>query len=500
MQDLLPIYRQPEIESTHPGAITALFQYKTCGILSVKDDCEENPWRSLIWPLTRNNPALNHAIAAMTCLHLCNTRPELHNQGLSHVRQSIRRLREGIRSRTIRLDAALATTIALSLAKSWETPRTSTGVEYLQETKSLLRKAITSIDTSQLSQTRARRLSFLANTWIYMDVIVRLTSSDLNDSIDTELMKACSILKDNSEQSKIDPLMGCAAELFPLIGKAADLVRCVWQDCSRRHAPLIVGQAAEVMCAVEKWIPQLDFTNETGPACIVSDALQTAEAYRWATVLLLRQAIPALPGFLSHEELARKILVCLATVPISSGMIIVHTFPLLVAGCELAGREDRQWVCERWKLMSDRMITGIVDRCLEVTTESWRRKDEESGSQSIHSNSSVTISDPSEQTSSKNMVTVDDFFNEFVELSEEHGGWDAEASLLNGRSSSSEIDDHVVPVASPTNKLGPAWPTNAIRRRLNWLAVMHDWKWQSKASTAADALLISKLIYIVKSC
>jgi hypothetical protein len=53
------------------------------------------------------------------------------------------------------------------------------------------------------------------------------------------------------------------------------------------------------------------------------------------------------PGVPLHEQLAQKVLVYFATVPISSGMIIVQTFPLLVAGCEAAEKENRDWVTER---------------------------------------------------------------------------------------------------------------------------------------------------------
>lgn len=75
---LSPFYQQLSSEAGHLDLITSLFQSQTCSVLSVKNDWEENPWRSLIWPLTKNNPALRHAISAMTCLQSCKLRRELH--------------------------------------------------------------------------------------------------------------------------------------------------------------------------------------------------------------------------------------------------------------------------------------------------------------------------------------------------------------------------------------------------------------------------------------
>jgi hypothetical protein len=222
--DNFPLHCRPDSQASYEELITTLFQRRTCGILSVKYDCDDNPWRSLVWPLTRNNPALSYAISAMTCLHLCSSRPELHSKGLMHVQQSIGILREPLEFGTIQVDVALATKLALGLAKSWEASRTSTGFEHLKEAKILLEKRYQVLENTEISLKRTRRLSFLANTWMYMDVIARLTTFGPDDCIDTKLITACNLLQKRTRDTKLDPLMGCASDCS-VIGKAADLVR-----------------------------------------------------------------------------------------------------------------------------------------------------------------------------------------------------------------------------------------------------------------------------------
>jgi hypothetical protein len=469
MQTTAPLYQQPSFEAGQ-DLITRLFQSQTCVVLSVKDDWEDNPWQSLIWPLTKTNPALKHAIVAMTCLQCCGLKPELHARGLTHFNHSIASLRRSLDEGTIRVDAALATTLALSLAKTWEAPRTGTDYEYINEARSLLKQAIANVDFTSLSAKQKQRLSFLANTWLYMDVITRLTSLNVNDNIDTELVLACDLL-DEKSQRKIDPLLGCAADLFPLIGKVADLVRIIWRDESRRFSPALVGQAAELMRSVESWTPHIDLTSSGEPSNMVADAIQTAEAFRWSTILMLRQAVPALPGFTSHEQLAQKILVYLATIPASSGMISVHMFPLLIAGCEVTEQENRDWVSKRWKLMTNRLISGVVERCLDVTMEAWRRRDGQAGG-AINTQVETQLSDEFD------LATA--LFEEIVDTTGNNDDDGTAFGLQDGQSSTKVADlaSISLPSRESRSQHSSEQSSTSLRSRLSWLAVMHDWKWQ----------------------
>ncbi|KIW03327.1 uncharacterized protein PV09_05539 [Verruconis gallopava] len=475
-----PLYRQPRFESDQIDIITTLFNNRTCVVLSVKDSCDENPWRTLIWPLAKNNPALQHAISAMACLQSGTERPELHIRGLAHVRQSIQSLREGLDTEAISVDAALATTLALSIAKSWEAPRTKTDFSHLTEAKMLLKQVVASVRDSQIPPNRARCLKFLANTWIYIDVTTRLTASEPIDSIDTELIEACGLLEDGSQRNKLDPLMGCASDLFPLLGRAADIVRQIWKDGWKRNSPPTIAQAAEVMRAVEKWTARINLTSSDDPAYIVQDAEQTAEAYRWAIFLLLRSAIPSLPGYMTYQQLAQKILIYLATIPISSGTVIVHMFPLLIAGCEVSAPEERAWVIERWEQMSKIMISGIAERCLELTLEAWRRKDGATESRHYNSDSLRIPGDPSEPLTAHANPDVDDLFDELVDAPNKVDEVDnaTDPASPNDYAAVSLVPSTPVVHRPSSGKVADSWNSNALRSRLSWLAVMHDWKWQ----------------------
>ncbi|KAF2138213.1 uncharacterized protein K452DRAFT_311582 [Aplosporella prunicola CBS 121167] len=372
--ELYSLWRQPRLQSGSPEMITQFFERQTCRILSVKDDPTENPWRTLIWPLAKDCPALYHAISAMTCFHMGKIQPQLRIQGIGHVQCSMEAMATD--NGKIRLDAALATTLALGFAANWDHQKPSTGIEHIKTAKAIIKRAIFAHRASRLSTGELTRLSFLSNTWMYMDVIARLTSVDDGGFTDFEFMTACSLLGSTPQELQIDPLMGCAATLFPILGQVADLVRRVRKRSSTAgNSPTIISQAAELKRAIECWIPPVGWASED-PTVNNPDLVQTAEAYRWATLLLLRQAVPELPSSISPCELAQKTMVFLATVPLTSRTIVVQTFPLMVAGCEVMEEEDRAWVRERWKRMSRRMITGIVDRCVEVTEEVWRRKDE----------------------------------------------------------------------------------------------------------------------------
>ncbi|ETI24708.1 hypothetical protein G647_04077 [Cladophialophora carrionii CBS 160.54] len=366
-------------QETQAGSVTRetiqqLFENRTCGILSIKEDQTRNPWRTLVWPLATHCPALYHALAAMACLHMCKLQPQFRLPGLQHFEHSMRSLSgDG----NMQVETIVATRLALALAASWDREKSSTVIDHTNAARILIRQASYKERISELRPTELSRLSFFANTCLYMDVIARLTCTDPQSSHDSEFMAACSMLSSSiPSKQQLDPLMGCAITLFPLIGRLAELVGRVRKRTERRNSPAIVSKAIELRMAIEGWVPLITSQGPVGLNTSLADSIQTAEAYRWASLLLLRQAVPELPWAHSLWELASKSLVFLATIPLSSRTTIVQTFPLMLAGCEATEDDDRDWVRERWSLMSKCMITGIVDRCKEITSEVWRRRDE----------------------------------------------------------------------------------------------------------------------------
>lgn len=366
------IYVFPRLSPSSLELLLLGFDRETCGILSIKDGPTENPWRTMIWPLAHESPALYHAIVSMAAFHTARSKKELIVEGITHMEKSVENLRSGISEGTIHLDAALATTLALAFTESWDL-HTSTGIKHLKGAKWLIHRALVTHRNDALTPPEVARLRFLCNTWVYMVVIARLTSVDDDESNDFDY--ALNAATDpHKTQHEVDPLMGCAATLFPLIGRVANLVRKVRK--TPRNSINIISQANDLKAAIDAWDPPEFFEAPEDQSLEIQHSLDTAEAYRWATLLYLHQAVPEIPSKTS-EELAGKVIVYLLKVPLSSRAVIVQIYPLLAAGCEVSSNEDRAWVEDRWAAMMQRMLIGNLDKCLVVVKEVWDRRDAE---------------------------------------------------------------------------------------------------------------------------
>ena len=359
---------QPSLAAGSSEMLLRKFDMHTCGILSLRDGPNENPWRTIVWPLAHNSAPLFHAIHSLTAFHSAKKKPQLKVEGMEMMRTSVQLLARGIGE--MHVETALATALVLAFAESWDV-HISTGSRHLRGARILVSKALDGARHQDQDSAGSRRTRFLCNSWLYMDVIARLTSLEETefDDVDEALW---SFVTPKSSTEEIDPLMGCAKTLFPIILQAAALTCKVKKTTGTSIH--VISQASELKRALELWMPPTSFTYPEDPRCDLTHSLHTAEAYRWATLLYLHQAFPEIPS-LSVSQLARKVMICLAIVPESSRLLIVHIFPLLAAGCEAESREDRDWVERRWNAMSQRMQIGNVDRCREVTKEVWSRRD-----------------------------------------------------------------------------------------------------------------------------
>jgi hypothetical protein len=336
--------------------------------MSIKDGVNENPWRTFIWPLGGDSPALYHAIASMTAFHMCVGRPELRVVGMEHMRKSVRYLAQGFAAGDIQNDAALATTLVLAFAEAFDTHIT-TGIQHLRGAKALVSQALTS-KRPPSSGLAMKRFRFLYNVWVYLDVLARLTSGDDDDgghAFGFPLSHG-----PLSPTSEVDPLLGCAATLFPLIGRVASLVQRVRK--TERNSLALIAQAARIKSHLESWTPEAQYESPEDPSSTIDNCINTAEAYRWSTLLYLHQAVPELPSP-SAQVLAAQVIRLLASVPISSRSCIIHIYPLLAAGCEAATPLDRAWIRDRWQAMCDRLWIGNVKKTWEVMREVWERRD-----------------------------------------------------------------------------------------------------------------------------
>lgn len=311
-------------------------------------------------------------------------------------------------------------------------------------------------------------MRFLCNAWVYMDVIARLTSVDDDESNDFDVVYS-RFSSSFSNENSVDPLMGAASTLFPLIGRVANLVRRVRR--SNSNSPATIAHGMELKRMLESWRPPAIDEVPEDPTSHLEDSLQTAEAYRYATLLYLHQAVPELPSK-SSAELAKTVMIFLATVPLGSRTVIVQIYPLLAAGCEALDKEDRQWVGERWTSMSARMKIGVIDRCADVTKEVWDRRD----AYAVEHGSSGRQPPPVRRG-----LSFDD------QLAEARG-FDPDLRVLFGDGSRQRR----ATVANMPKRFGRPRdssrdPTTGkidreytVRGRLHWLGVMKDWNWEGQ--------------------
>lgn len=437
------LLQQPkQLPGSEEGLIIR-FDRLTCGILSVKDGLTENPWRTYIWPMAKESPALWHAVFAMAAFHSSNENSSMRVFGMEHMRKSINCMVQGMVQ--MQTDAALATTLSLAFAESWD-QQTSTGILHLKGAKALMRQTLRNRLRRHTPADELARLHFLYNTWLYMDVIARLTSVDEGDK--EELGGVPFSLPTNGIHD-VDPLMGCAATLFPLIGQVANLIQRVRK--SEKNSFVIISQARELKNAIDQWDLPTHFNPPDDPHSELQDSIQTAYAYRWAVLLYLHQAVPEIPSP-SSAELADNTLKFLATVPLTSRTNIVHIFPLFAASCEFENEEDRGWIMDRWQMMQNRLKIGNIDRCVDVIREVWRRRDlaraERGRTRSLDRGEPVQVSRPGTQ----NGLCLEDI----------------STTLMGTR---------VVSTFSTVEELDFE---QTVRGRHHWVGVMKDWDWEGK--------------------
>jgi len=263
------MYNQPVLAEDSHEMLALRFDRYTCGILSVMDGPNENPWRTLIWPLALNSPALYHAVLAMTSYHGSSDIPQLRLAGHEHKSASIRYIQEGIRDHSMTDQTAIATALALGFSESWD-QHTATGNTHIKGAQALVKRTLADHRRNPLQGEELSRLKFLCNAWVYMDVIARLTSVDSDESNDfdnTFLFSSDAPQMIMGEHglpgfgidfgmpidARVDPLMGCAGTLFPLVGRVANLVRKVCR--SMKTSPALISQANDLKIALETWDP-----------------------------------------------------------------------------------------------------------------------------------------------------------------------------------------------------------------------------------------------------
>lgn len=352
---------EPPLDISSPDALTLRYNRDTCGILSLKDGPSENPWRTLIGPLSSSSLAVRCALLSMAASHGSYDNPSLRLSSINGRSQSIKALLTEIDN--FRLVPALATSLVLAFAEGWEEPINST--HHLSGARGLVRDFMqdrSAVARLQDQTTDSKVLRYLCNTFVYIDVISRLTSLEESSTSHEAIVTAKNF--PTRGLMEVDPLLGCASSLFPMIARVANIVQKIRKGSSISLS--LISEAGQLQEQLQQWAlpnPGVFQTFEDSTSQ-VRHAVITADALRYAALLYLHQAVPEI---LSEPDavksLARKVLVRLARVPSTSRALNTHIFPLLIASCEVTDREDRDWVKDRWLSMAARLKVRNVECC-----------------------------------------------------------------------------------------------------------------------------------------
>lgn len=413
-----PLYHTITFQPDSQESLMHTYVSQTSGILSIKDGPTENPWRTLIYPLAQSSPPLYHALASMTAFHLASSAssaskyaPAPHSFRLlavRHLSTSLTALSTSLSSSHLpaqELLTDLATTLTLAFAESWDWG-TRSGISHLRGSRILVSRALTVHASFPYQGGDFERLKFLANCWMYLDVLAQLTSMcDINCAIDFEALLAPlgrrtiygplprpgrdGGMAEHLGKLELDPLLGCSSTLFPILARVATLlkrVRVYQLRTGMLDVPLpenLMAFAMNIKANLETWDPG-DVSTYSEPEddpLSVRYALATAETYRLVALMLLYQAVPSLAEggdmITTVNQLAESAMGLLDSTPISSRVVIIQIFPLMLAGCEAKSTGGfREWVRERWKGMKGRMWIGNLECCSSVVEELWKRRDQ----------------------------------------------------------------------------------------------------------------------------
>lgn len=235
-----------------PEMLILHFDKYTCGILSITNGPSENPWRTLLWPLALESPALYHAVVAMAAFHHAYDVPSMRIVGLQHKATSIAKLQQSSGHDSLETQVAVGVALSMAFSGSWHQP-TTIEKAYIKVAGALLKRISTRHSHRPLDGAALARFNFFRSAWLYLDVCARLTSFDDAESIESKAVvsprsgqepitgddvQSTRIdigLESCSYDARLDPLLGCASRLFLLMSRMADLVLRVC--ASTRNTP-----------------------------------------------------------------------------------------------------------------------------------------------------------------------------------------------------------------------------------------------------------------------
>jgi hypothetical protein len=275
-------------------------------------------------------------------------------------------------------------------------------------------------------------------------------------------------------EQHIESLVGFAPTLFSLLSRLADLVAQVRRGSGKRSSLDQISKATDLRAAFERWTPDVDVDRWSDGRALLTNTIQTTEAYRWAALLLVRQAVPEIPWAQSQADLAHMSLSYLATIHSESSTTVAHTFPLLVAGVEAVDQDNKDWIRAKWRYMSEIANMAHSARFLEITEEVWQRREDfeqRKGYDSRGQGGSASAQDDTVNPRLASLNTTDSNGRSHHHLNPSQHLHSSSTYFPDSLAFKKGID--------PLTRAGLTEYT--VRGSLHFLTVMNDWKWKCKS-------------------
>lgn len=267
----------------------------------------------------------------------------------------------------------------------WDDPRLDGRTHVLGASK-ILEKQLCQL--ARKRKAAAPFMRFLYNTWLYLDVLSSLSSgedpyalkfysSSMSPPPSPAIIPGTSPSGEEnfSFRNEVDSLLGCAGDLFPLIARMS-------QVCNRLNDKIItlseiqfIEDAIHVRDELLAWKPPgiSNLQESSDIHCSLDDIVTTAEVYRLSSLLHLYRAFPPLGKDI--QNLADQILNSLLLIPIDSGSLCIHIWPLMAAGCEHSELYKRELVLQRFEVVREKLKVANVDQVIDLLLEVWKRRD-----------------------------------------------------------------------------------------------------------------------------
>ena len=326
-------------------------------------DSHHNPFRFFVRDLMGSSPLIHLVVMMVSASHICHIRNDMRSVALKHRSEAIALLKEFNISSVNKKFEVVLSSILLGMTSAWQDP-TSLGLGHLRSSRTLFKEWSSDFDIT----TSMRSRSFIVGIMAYWEAMTSFLTTE--GPANLKYLSPFYNQEHNDEIVYPNPWTGISTTLFIYAAEAGALCRqnrTMLALCSSTTSSLIrdeicVQQFSEAAGLEKKVLhysaPILDriedCSDEHTPAHHF-DCL--AQIYRLSILLLLYITFPGLlgrnnegnsipPGIAlqqSPQGSARQEIVSLAvsllnvvsSAPESSGIKILLTFPLILAGSAL---------------------------------------------------------------------------------------------------------------------------------------------------------------------